>query len=396
MTTAQSIEISPPADDEELKAFRRLADYSFASNPPLTVDISRMQRQGRENFRLARVKGKLAGGLGLLHMGQWFGGRSVPTVGINAVTVAPEYRSAGIASTLLRGMLEEAREQGYPLSTLYPATQLVYRRAGYEQAGVLMQYQQPAHALDARHRDLTMRPMQQGEEPVLHDLYAQRARRTGGNLDRSELMWHRVLNSSTEVVNTYIVERDGAPEGYVVYRQSQEGNGPRNIAVEDLVALTPDAGRRLLTFLGDHRSVVDNVLWMGSPAEPLLLHLTNQDYKVTYYEQWMLRVVDVRGALEARGYPEALSAELHLEVRDDVLGWNNGRWVLTVSEGRAEVREAGEGRVRLDVRGLAPVYSGYLSPHELASTAYIEGSDKDLATMALIFSGPSPWMPDGF
>jgi len=226
-------------------------------------------------------------------------------------------------------------------------------------------------------------------------LYAERGRRTAGNLDRNEYMWGRVMRAHDTVLNAYLVARDGAPEGYIVYHQEQDGQD-RNIVARDLVALTPDAARALLSFLAAHRSTVDSVEWNGSPADPLFFHMPNQDYTVTWYEQWMLRVVDVRGALEARGYPAALETELSLEVRDDALGWNEGRWVLAVSGGRAQARAGGNGDLRLDARGLAALYSGYLSAEELLSVGYIEGAPETLARASLIFAGPTPWMVDEF
>lgn len=399
MATAETVEIGIPADEDELRAMRRLADYAFSPSPPPLPDIQGMLAQGRENFRVARVRGRAAGSLGIIPMGQWFGGRSVPMAGINAVAVAPEHRAAGIATRLLRRMLEDVRAQGMPLSVLYPATQPVYRRAGYEQAGIHLAYFQPVAALPPRDRSLDIRPAEPDELPALRALYAERARRTSGNLDRNEYMWSRIWSDrgGSTVVNTYAVERDGAPEGYVAYHQAQEtGEQDRNIVARDLVALTPDAARRLLSFFADHRSVVRNVTWAGAPADPLLFHIPNQDYRVRWYEQWMLRLVDVRAALEARGYPPGIETEVHLRVRDDALPWNDGPFVLRVSGGVAEVREGGEGRVGLDVRGLASIYSGYLSPAGMLSTGYIEGPVEDLAALGAVFAGPAPWMADGF
>ncbi len=402
MTTRRhmdELEIGAPVDEAEQRAFRAIADYAFDPSPPLVPDIKNIGRQGPENFRLARVGGHVAGGLGMLVMGQWFGGRSVPMVGVNAVAVAPEHRSRGIGSRLLRAMFEELHARDIPLSTLYPATQVVYRRAGYEHAGVAMGYALPAHALDPRGRSLEMRRANDsdGDEGTIRALYAERARRTAGNLDRNDYMWQRKISARDTVLNMYIVERDGAPEGYIVYEQRQSPDErDRNLAVRDLVALTPEAARTVLAFLADHRSTVDNIQWMGAPADPLLFHLPNQGYKITWYEQWMLRVVDVRGALTARGYPPALQAELHVDVRDDILGWNAGRWTLTVDRGRGEVRPGGTGGVTLDIRGLAPLYSGYLSAEELRSTGLVEGTADNLALATLVFGGPSPWMADGF
>lgn len=390
------IKIGAPADEAELRALARYIDQAWSPNPSANPDIAWMtQQQGAENFRVVRVGGRVAGGLGLLPMGQWFGGRSVPMVGLNSVVIAPEHRAAGLARRLLQTTLAEVRAGGFALSALFSYSPAVYRRVGYELAGASIRYQAPAQALAPRDCGLAVRPLAAGEDAIMRDLYAERARRTAGNLDRSPVIWEWLLEG--EAVGRYVVERDGTPEGYIVYRQEQlPGEQERGIIARDLVALTPDAGRGLLTFLAGHRSTAGKVLWFGPPAEPLLFHLPNQDYRVVFHRRWMLRLVDARAALEARGYPAALAAELHLDVRDDTLPWNDGRLVLAVGGGRAEAREGGEGRVRVDVRGLAPLYSGALSPLELVGTGYIEGPDADLATLGLVFGGPAPWMPDHF
>ena len=59
-------------------------------------------------------------------------------------------------------------------------------------------------------------------------------------------------------------------------------------------------------------------------------------------------------------------------------------------------REGGRGGLRVDVRGLAALYSGRLSPEELRVTGLLDGEPRDLAAAALAFAGPAPWMPDMF
>ena len=57
--------------------------------------------------------------------------------GIGAVGVLPENWGRGAGSRLMQRTLRELREGGFCLSTLYPATLTLYRKAGYECAGGL-------------------------------------------------------------------------------------------------------------------------------------------------------------------------------------------------------------------------------------------------------------------
>ena len=85
-----------------------------------------------------------------------------------------------------------------------------------------------------------------------------------------------------------------------------------------------------------------------------------------------------------------------LEVRDRFCPWNDGRFVLAVADGRGEVREGGRSDVILDARGLAALYSGYLSPVALQQVGLAAGEPRALAAAGLPFAGPAPWMPDMF
>ena len=398
MSDERNLQISPPTDDQEAGDFARLACQALFFQPDDFDSWIKAEMLG--NVRLARVNGKLAGGLVRQPMGQWFGGKSVPMAGIRMVAVAPEHRGGGIGARLMRATLEELHRDGVPLSTLYPATQPLYRRQGYEQAGTRLCYRIPTRAIDLGDRTLTLRKITESDMPQVREIYARRAQRTAGNLDRSEWLWARIFDPPAWVspMYGYLVERDGELEGYIVYSQKLLAATAHDneVTVVDFVALTGDAGRRLLTFLADHRSVAEHFTFYGAPADPLLYLPSEQTFKVTDRLDWMLRLVDVRAALMARGYPAGLTAELHLDVRDDVLPANNGRFVLHVADSGGETAQGGRGELGIDVRGLAALYSGHLSPGELQATGYVEGRARVLACAESIFAGPAPWMSDVF
>jgi predicted acetyltransferase len=79
-----------------------------------------------------------------------------------------------------------------------------------------------------------------------------------------------------------------------------------------------------------------------------------------------------------------------------MLPWNHGRFVLELTDGRGQVRPGGQGRIRLHVRELAALYSGYMAPVELGRAGTLDGPEADLAFATLAFSGPRPWTPDMF
>ena len=68
--------------------------------------------------------------------GQWFGGRRVPLGGFSPVGVAAEFRGRGLGSLITTSQYPLLRERGEVLAGLYPATNALYRKVGFELSGV--------------------------------------------------------------------------------------------------------------------------------------------------------------------------------------------------------------------------------------------------------------------
>jgi len=385
------ITVGAPTSDEELLEFARQQRRTYNWTQERHDDELAAMGELRGNLRLVRRDGSVAGGLTLIPMAQWFGGRSVPMTGIGGVGVDPQERAGGLASALMRAVVEELHSGGCALSTLYPATQPVYRRAGYELAGWRVSYSMDANLIDVRDRALPVHVCDPIDRDRFVSVYTERARITNGNLDRSEKFWERITDNPKGEVQAYVV---GDGEGYVVFTQT--GQWGYDLNVRDVVTLTPGAGRRLLTFFADHRSFAKKVKWTGPIGDPLAYHLREQHWNVDGVFAWMVRVIDVERALAERGYPASLEAELHLHVSDDVLPGNDGAFVLNVADGKAEVSRGGRGSLRIDVRGLAPLYTAHQPAEILASAGLAEGSDSDLALATAVFAGPAPWLADSF
>lgn len=386
------LEFGTLADPQEAQHLGKILQQCF--NFPISNWQTYSSLLGLENYRVIRHKGHVIGGLGIYHMGQWFGGRSLPLAGIAAVGVAPEHRGGGAAAELMTQTLRELYTKGVPLSTLYASTQRLYRKVGYEQAGNACLFSIPTSSLITSNH-LAIRPVESASGGVLQELYRQRAKATNGNLDRNRAIWARVLQSSEDVVYAYLVGSEDKPEGYIIFTHQSDATR-YSLRVRDLVILTPAAGRSVWTFFAKHRSLANDIRWMGPLVEPLLALVPEQTYKIVHLERWLLRVVDVPKALMLRGYPVGVETELHLEVWDDLLPENNGRFTLAVSKGRGEVTKGGRGELRLDVRGLAPLYTGLFTPYQLQAIGLIEATDVALSTAAMLFAGSEPWMSDHF
>mgnify|MGYP002715581268 FL=1 len=385
-----------PFEPADLDRMTMLFRHAFAS----TADGVRfyMSIIGDDNFRVMRRAGAAVGTLALLDMAQYFGGRAVPCRGIAAVAVEPGERGRGTGGRMMAAMLAEARADGMPISTLYPATLPLYSKAGYGMAGDRFTYRIPFGILRGLRPEPAPRLASPPDRAVLAGLQRERAQRTNGLLERCELMWQRVRGTADKPLDTFLIPGDDGPEGYLTV-------GPRapdrTLHVEDWVALTPRAGRAILGFLAGWHSQANTVTWGGGPEDLLLHLLPDVGGSIASWEQWMLRITDVAGALAARGWPNGVRAELTLAVTDPLLPDNAGRYRVEVADGEASVERTGDAGsgpadIELGVDALATLYSGHLGPGTLAGLGRLRASPEALATATTLFAGPRPWLADMF
>lgn len=387
-------EYGPLRGEEDLLGYRRIVERCFDMESERSARW--VESAGAAGVRLVRAGGKVEAGLTLIEMGQYFGGERVPMAGVAAVGVLPEARGSGVATELMRAAVRELRELGRPLSALYPATQPLYRRAGYELAGSRLLVRAEPGALSVRERELELRPVEESDLERVTALYEEHARTRPGYLSRGPYVWSRVRTTAGGPAEGYLVERDGELAGYLYLVRVKRQPLGYDLALTDLVARDAPAARRLLAFLADHRSMVKEVRWHQAPGGPILPLIPERGARVELDFHWMLRIVHLGAALEARGYAPCIDAELHLEIEDELVAENAGRWVLRVAGGRAEVERGGRGELALEIRGLAALYSGFHSAETLAQSGRARGPDEVLRLASGIFAGPAPGMPDMF
>lgn len=388
------------AEPEELEALAPIVGWAFGGGASRALDW--LRSAGLPHVRVAKLERRLVGGLVEIPMGQWFGAQSVPTLGLAGVAVAPEARGRAVALGLVRDTLRGARQQGVALSTLYPSTFRLYRKAGYELAGSHCRFTLQLQKLPRAARPRAVEALDDTAQPALESLYRDVARRHNGYLDRGAYVWNRVRRPDMEPARCFGVPGGDGLDGYVYLKVVSPRRAPLELSVSDFVARTPDALASLLAFIGDHFTTVERASWTGGPSDARLLAVPERVIQANVEDYWMLRLVDVRAALLARGYPP-LDVELELHVRDELLPENSGRYLLALQRGAARVQAPGEGAAapsapaaRLSVGALAALYTGFATPWQLAAAGRLEAGEAAQAALASIFAGPAPGLPDFF
>lgn len=385
-------EYSSVANSEDVQRFGSILEQCFLASPG--EEEGWLKRMGVENIRLIRDKKEVVGGLIVIPMGQWWGGESVSMTGIAGVGVAPESRGSGAALSLMQQAVKELYQKDVAISVLYPATQRLYRKAGYEQAGSFCSWEIPAQSIQIKEQPLPIKSVALDSE-IFYQLYTKQGQNINGYLNRNQTIWNRIIKpSEKEVFYGYIIGSIEEPEGYIIFSQNRIEKDDILI-VFDWVILTNAAAKSFWTFLSNHRSKIDKIRWRSSAIDNLTLILPEQTAKNRFIKRWMLRVINVEKALSKRGYPMGIETELHLEITDDLIAENNGKFILSIANGSGSVTKGGKGNFRLDIKGLATLYTGLFSPQQLQLTG-IDATEKVISTATQIFAGSSPWMMDFF
>lgn len=416
-----TIEYATPRDAWECDAYARIVAEAFAWDPSMAIGWVR--DWDHSCIRVVRVDGVLAGGLQLIPLQTYFGGRAVGLTGVGAVVLLPQYRGKGVGKALMREAMLEVQRSGTPLAGLFPATLPVYRSAGFEQAGVRCETTLTLNQIKLRPeidaivragRGLSLVPIPNDESlraaaPApgsIHEkvraVYAGVGPHFDGHLTRPDNVWRtQIYAFKREETKGFAIVRDatGAVEGYFFYTQAR-GDSGIHLHVRDAACVTPAAWAMFLRFLADHWSTVREATWMVPAEHPALSMLAEHCGRTKLGSAWMLRVMDVKAALEARGYSSTIHASFTLRVRDDIVAGNNATWKVAIAKGRASVTTGhdAEPAIEVDVRALAPIFSGYQSPAALRLAGLVRCDDEAmLEAAASAFAnarGSTPWMSE--
>lgn len=356
---------------------------------------------GRHSWGVFDESGRLVAKAVDREQGHWFGGRVVPASGVAGVAVAAEVRGTGLARTVLTRLLAGARDRGAVISTLFDTIPFPYRRLGWEEVGALTQLALPTMALTVVKptSDVTLRPATERDVPAIHELYRTVARSSAGMIERSGPLFDQTPAQFLADFHgvTVAVGATGAVDGYASWDRGPGYDADGKVAVFDLIGVTPHATAALLSMLGGWMSAAPTVVLRVPDDDPALLMVASAAATVESRQPWMLRVVDVPGAVAARGWPRHLDLAVDLELVDDVCPWNAGRWRLVVHAGEGRLEAGGRGTVRLTERGLALLYAGAAGTAVARRAGLLSGGDQASDQyLDAAFAGPRPSLLDYF
>ncbi|WP_320669304.1 GNAT family N-acetyltransferase [Patulibacter defluvii] len=325
-----------------------------------------------ERMRVVTDGGAMVGTSGAYTRTLSVPGGELACAGVTFVAVLPTHRRRGVLRAMMDAVIADARERGEPVAALWASEGGIYGRFGFGPAtwtrrsrielaaGVPLRA--PVLALPLRFGDLV------ADAPALAAIHERVRGQRAGITSRPPVWWRaRILSDEED-------ERAAGPkrlvvcgdDGYALYRvHEQAGAGPvgqdarTTVAVQELLAATPEAGRALLAFLTSidlatdvelHERPLDDDLALAT-ADPRALRTVQQG------DALWLRILDLPAAVAGRAWAADLDLVLQVDApADPVL---DGRWALRARDGRAEAeRSDREPDLTIPDRDLGAAYLG--------------------------------------
>ena len=362
-----------------------------------------------ERMHAAFEDGRIVAAAGVFPFGMTVPGGSVACAGVSFVGVLPSHRRKGLLRRMMEAQLTDIREREEPVAALWASEETIYGRYGYGLATLGLH-------VDAKRSAVAIRPelpragrvrLVTTEEAlaVFPRLYSRVTRERGGMIVRTPVWWEkRRLDDHPErrrgggPLVRALLERDGRPVGYALYRIQQEGSTPadwkKTIRVLEAFGIDRDAIREIWRFLLEI-DWVDRIAAYSLPLDhplPLLVNRVNE-LDITVWDGLWVRLVDVPAALGARTYAQGrVTIEV---VGDPQLPGNIGSW--TIDDG-AVIPARRRPDMRLPVDALGAAYLGGVSFSSLLAAGLAEEGARGGAVRADAVFRPAhqPWPAEMF
>jgi len=355
----------------------------------------------------------------------------LPVAGVTWVSVLPTYRRRGVLSSIMRHQLADIRGRGEPLAVLWASEAAIYSRFGYGRAswhlGFTLRRGEGALAASVvPDRDLVLRLADPSAALAeLAKVYDSVLAGRPGLFVRNEAWWQRIIYDPPEdrrgasPLRCLLAEDESGPRGYVLYSAVRPPDPEpflpaAVLVVRELMAADPAASAALWTDLLSRDLTSELRAWERPVDDPLLYQLADgRRARPQPSDGLWVRIIDVPGALTGRRYSSPV--DVVIEVHDDILPANAGRWRLTTAAGVGDAGAAGAGNAGrglaascvqvtsaadlvLDVTQLGAAYLGGTRLGTLAEAGLVTelrtGAVRQLS--AAMSWDPAPWCPTVF
>jgi predicted acetyltransferase len=416
-----------PIEENEFDGFLEVDEHAFHGSPPSEADRRLILDRFEFDRTLAAFDDPGSGntvpvGVTMCYSFQLSvpGQEVLPAAGVTFVAVMPTHRRRGVLSSLMHRQLADVRDRGEPLAILWASEAVIYGRYGYGRASWHLGFTlrrgegrlaSAAAGLAAAGSDLRLRITEpEAALPELAKVYDATLASRPGMFGRNDAWWRNAIYDPADQrqgagpLRCLLAEDASGPRGYALYAGVDTWTDflPDNVlAVRELMAADPAAGAALCADLLSRDLTTEFRLSRRPVDDPLLYQLADpRRTRPQLNDALWVRIVDLPRALAGRRY--SCPVDVVIEVRDEILPSNAGRWRLTTTAeasggGLAAscVPASSAADLALDVTELGAAYLGGTRLGALAGSGLVAelrpGAVRRLS--AALAWDPAPWCP---
>lgn len=314
--------------------------------------------------------GRLIAGVEIFEFRTHYCGNFLNTIIASGVCSLPECRRMGGVRQIFNKIAEEAIKNDWILGFLHPFSIAYYEKFGYATVNRMSLISVPFEKL--RHipynTDVELYDGSQFDEiRELHEKCALKENLMTLREDRNHF-----CDKPLEETNYTYIHRDknGKADGYVNFMV----NRPTEVAVEDMLVLTPDALLGIIGFLRNYDGIAKTLLVRKQyPGSPFACLCDSID-EVSYSQDGVSagRIYNLQKLLEANSYPEK-HGRFSLKCCDDI-EQNNAIFEVEYENGTATVKRRTDGDYDICLSASAAAKLMLAGEGHTAKTAvYIKG-----------------------
>jgi predicted acetyltransferase len=323
-----------PVTQDELREFAASIWAAFHEDMA-DADAARWENVLEADRTLAiRDRGKIVAGTGVFSRRLAVPGGVVPAAAVTLVGVRPSHRRRGLMSSMMRRQLNDIHERGREAAAiLWPSEPVIYGRFGYGFGTQATDLRVDSGSARLRSTPTAEVDLVTPTEalPAMRELHEKVWPTIPGMIDRDGPWWEDRIEDPEEhregLQPLRAAVTDDAYALYAVRRQWNADGPDSEVVVLEALAATPEGEAAIWNYLMG-LDLTRRISWELAPPDHPITHMVvnAQHVKATPGSGLWVRLVDLPRALAERAYGEPF--EVVLEVADDVLPWNAGRWAL--------------------------------------------------------------------
>jgi len=385
-------------DDEVHEVFFALTSYAFHPSPPFRdkEDWEAIIRQRKNAVYFGGFEGDQGVAAAVNSpMTQHVRGALLGAGAVWGVTTAPEARRKGYCRRLMAEILARDREEGRPLSCLYPFRASFYERLGYVRFPLAYNAVfKPGPLMGLLKQDLggTLERMLVGEGYDAYRDYTKRMQtRTHGmavflagekeQVQKDNRSWLVLAKVDGEVVGVMLYALEGDEianftlRGFRFYYRTSQGR------------------YLLLQWIARHVDQASKVkLWLPPFERPATWMADLQISLEAPARGAMGRVADVSGVEGMESGPGAFAAR----ITDPLCPWNEGLWQFETTDGRLRISPAERAECHLTINAVSALIYGTNDPADFGVRGWGDPTPQLQAMMRTMFPPRLPYLHEAF